>query len=68
MKHFGYEFRYDNNNVDKEKPLKQRIPPLCVRLVNKLLELGHLTQRPDQLTVNQYLPGQGLTLHYLTVI
>jgi hypothetical protein len=21
VKHFGYEFRYDNNNVDKDKPL-----------------------------------------------
>lgn len=21
VKHYGYEFRYDNNNVDKDKPL-----------------------------------------------
>ncbi|XP_063005024.1 alkylated DNA repair protein alkB homolog 8 isoform X2 [Melospiza melodia melodia] len=27
VKHFGYEFRYDNNNVDKDKPLPGGIPP-----------------------------------------
>lgn len=21
VKHYGFEFRYDNNNVDKDKPL-----------------------------------------------
>ncbi|KAK2519052.1 Alkbh8 [Columba guinea] len=27
VKHFGYEFCYDNNNVDKDKPLPGGIPP-----------------------------------------
>ncbi|XP_044298162.1 alkylated DNA repair protein alkB homolog 8 isoform X2 [Varanus komodoensis] len=27
VKHFGYEFRYDNNNVDRDKPLPGGIPP-----------------------------------------
>ncbi|RXN32301.1 alkylated DNA repair alkB -like protein [Labeo rohita] len=27
VKHYGYEFRYDNNNVDKDKPLPGGIPP-----------------------------------------
>ncbi|XP_058041789.1 alkylated DNA repair protein alkB homolog 8 isoform X2 [Ahaetulla prasina] len=27
VKHFGYEFRYDNNNVDQDRPLPGGIPP-----------------------------------------
>ncbi|KAG5882107.1 hypothetical protein JTB14_016870 [Gonioctena quinquepunctata] len=27
VKHYGYEFRYDINNVNKDKPLEEGIPP-----------------------------------------
>lgn len=30
VKHFGYEFRYDNNNVDKDKPLPGGVCVLSV--------------------------------------
>ena len=29
VKHFGYEFRYDTNTVDKDKPLDTSIPKIC---------------------------------------
>ncbi|XP_014666928.1 PREDICTED: alkylated DNA repair protein alkB homolog 8-like isoform X2 [Priapulus caudatus] len=63
VKHFGYEFRYDNNNVDKDSPLEQPVPAACCCVLDTLRNLGHLHQEPDQLTVNQYLPGQGIPPH-----
>lgn len=33
VKHYGFEFRYDNNNVDKEKPLSAgELPIFCLFL------------------------------------
>ncbi|XP_025054029.1 alkylated DNA repair protein alkB homolog 8 [Alligator sinensis] len=63
VKHFGYEFRYDNNNVDKDKPLPGGIPEICNMLLEKCLRQGYIKHKPDQLTVNQYEPGQGIPPH-----
>ncbi|KAK5643843.1 hypothetical protein RI129_007688 [Pyrocoelia pectoralis] len=62
--HYGYEFRYDNNNVDKDKPLLHGIPKECNFLWDRLQKLGYTDNfRPDQLTVNKYQPGQGIPPH-----
>lgn len=59
MKHFGYEFRYDINDVDPDDPLPQEIPVECHQLLDRIIGQGLVQSRPDQLTVNQYEPGQG---------
>ncbi len=59
VKHFGYEFMYGINNVDRNRPLVHGIPSACDLLIQQLMEEKHLDSRPDQLTVNQYQPGQG---------
>lgn len=63
VKHFGYEFRYDNNRVDASKPLSSKIPPVCSVIFQKLSERYANpcipSTAPDQLTVNKYEPGQG---------
>ncbi|KAL2095884.1 hypothetical protein ACEWY4_008032 [Coilia grayii] len=63
VKHYGYEFRYDNNNVDKDKPLTTGIPPVCDPVLQRCLKDGHIEVLPDQLTVNQYESGQGIPPH-----
>ncbi|KFP74957.1 Alkylated DNA repair protein alkB 8, partial [Acanthisitta chloris] len=63
VKHFGYEFRYDNNNVDKDKPLPGGLPEICNVFLEKCLKQGYIKHKPDQLTVNQYEPGQGIPPH-----
>uniref|UniRef100_A0A182WDY8 Fe2OG dioxygenase domain-containing protein n=1 Tax=Anopheles minimus TaxID=112268 RepID=A0A182WDY8_9DIPT len=65
VKHFGYEFIYGTNNVDKAKPLDRKIPSVCNELWHRL-QLLHPELHwhiPDQLTVNQYEPGQGIPPH-----
>lgn len=65
VKHYGYEFRYDINNVDKDKPLKESIPDDCNFLWPRLSEIHpNLSNfKPDQLTVNHYKPNQGIPPH-----
>ncbi|KFB50078.1 AGAP011900-PA-like protein [Anopheles sinensis] len=65
VKHFGYEFIYGANNVDKANPLERKIPAVCDVLWDRLRNLYPLMNWhvPDQLTVNQYEPGQGIPPH-----
>ena len=60
MRHFGYEFKYGANNVDPRTPLSEGIPECCREFLTRALDLGLVQHFPDQLTVNQYLPGQGV--------
>ncbi|XP_067889838.1 alkylated DNA repair protein alkB homolog 8 isoform X2 [Heterodontus francisci] len=63
VKHYGYEFRYDNNKVDKDKPLPGGLPEICDNFLEQCLEKGYVKFKPDQLTINQYEPGQGIPPH-----
>jgi len=64
VKHYGFEFNYKTNNIDPNLPLvDQPIQPLCQRVALKAYEKGLVDEVPDQLTVNRYLPGQGIPSH-----
>ncbi len=57
--HYGYEFLYGSNNVDPDAPLPGGLPEVCKPLLGRLQEVGCIHNTPDQLTVNEYLPGAG---------
>ncbi|KAM4702091.1 tRNA (carboxymethyluridine(34)-5-O)-methyltransferase ALKBH8 [Discoglossus pictus] len=63
VKHYGYEFRYDNNNVDKDQPLPGGLPAFCAAALDRCFHQGLIKYLPDQLTINQYEPGQGIPPH-----
>uniref|UniRef100_A0A8C2X4M6 AlkB homolog 8, tRNA methyltransferase n=1 Tax=Cyclopterus lumpus TaxID=8103 RepID=A0A8C2X4M6_CYCLU len=63
VKHYGFEFRYDNNNVDKDQPLAAGIPQDCLPVLERCVTNKHIDILPDQLTVNQYESGQGIPPH-----
>lgn len=58
--HYGYEYNYNDKEAKKEAP---PIPEYCNYLVERMLEQGILKQRPDQMIVNEYKPGQGIAPH-----
>ncbi|KAF4008844.1 hypothetical protein G4228_000662 [Cervus hanglu yarkandensis] len=62
VKHFGYEFHYENNSVDKDKPLPGGLPDIWESILEKWLKEGFIKHKPDQLTINQYEPGHGYPL------
>lgn len=63
--HFGYEFNYDTNNVNPDRPLDNPIPQECndlwPRLRSSIPSLSF--EEPNQITVNKYEPGQGIPPH-----
>nr|CAB3221266.1 alkylated DNA repair protein alkB homolog 8-like [Phallusia mammillata] len=62
--HYGYRFRYGSNDVDKNEPLSDHgFPNYIDGLLTKLLGLPHLKNKPDQLTINKYAPGDGIASH-----
>lgn len=63
VKHYGYEFNYSINNVDKNNPLNDGIPKQCEFLFKRLEQTQFKEFKPDQLTVNHYKPGQGIPPH-----
>ncbi|XP_005105017.1 alkylated DNA repair protein alkB homolog 8 [Aplysia californica] len=63
VKHFGYEFKYGINDVDINDPLPDGIPTICKGFLDRSLATGLVHFFPDQLTVNQYKPGQGIPPH-----
>ncbi|KAL1110413.1 hypothetical protein AAG570_007944, partial [Ranatra chinensis] len=64
VKHYGFEFKYNSNSVQKDNPLPHGLPKECDFLWERLSEKGYIpSQKPNQLTVNNYLPGQGIPPH-----
>lgn len=63
VQHYGYQFKYDTNDVDPGIPLLEKIPVVYGPLLDKILSAGLVKYYPDQLTVNHYLPGQGIPSH-----
>jgi len=69
VQHFGFEFSYDTKNVDSSKSLGL-LPPLFSPLTSRMEKWFLENQTPffrkaaewDQLTINEYMPGQGTTL------
>lgn len=63
--HYGYEFKYDTNNVYASQPLQQKIPTECNDFWFRLKSLRPMLsfQAPNQITVNKYEPGQGIPPH-----
>ncbi|HWY85378.1 MAG TPA: alpha-ketoglutarate-dependent dioxygenase AlkB [Gemmataceae bacterium] len=62
VQHYGYRYDYKARRVDHSMYLGT-LPPFAIQVAGKLIERSLFTQFPDQLIVNEYLPGQGITAH-----
>src|SRR5437899_308963 len=62
VQHYGYRYDYKARRVDPSMYLGP-LPALAMPVVNKLVERSLFSHVPDQLIVNEYLPGQGITAH-----
>lgn len=60
--HYGYRYSYTNRAVDSEDSLGDMpivFGPVCERMV----AAGFFSQAPQQVIVNEYLPGQSIANH-----
>ncbi|KAM0726305.1 Alkylated DNA repair protein alkB-like protein 8 [Formica fusca] len=61
VKHFGYEFEYGTNMVNPDNPIAPI--PQDYKFLQTLFDKHSHKYTYDQLTINKYLPGQGIPSH-----
>lgn len=62
VQHYGYRYDYKARSLASDLylgPIPEWLYPYCQKLQSE----GHFSQIPDQVIVNEYLPGQGIALH-----
>jgi alkylated DNA repair dioxygenase AlkB len=62
VQHYGYRYDYKARRVDRSMFLGP-LPTFATPVANRLVERSLFSQLPDQLIINEYLPGQGITAH-----
>jgi alkylated DNA repair dioxygenase AlkB len=62
VQHYGYRYDYTRKAIDDSLFLGP-LPPWAASLAERLHTDGHIAAVPDQLIVNEYLPGQGIASH-----
>ena len=62
VQHYGYKYDYKKRSIDNSM-LIGPIPDWCRKIVNKIQMHGIIDFIPDQVIVNEYLPGQGISNH-----
>jgi alkylated DNA repair dioxygenase AlkB len=62
VQHYGYRYDYKARTVSRDMYLGD-LPSWAGALVARLCTLGAFAGSPDQLIVNEYLPGQGIAPH-----
>lgn len=67
VQHYGYEFLYGLNSVNPEKKAPNPIPDFLSNVTEKINQLMPPSQgKMDQLTINDYMPGDGIPPHFDT--
>lgn len=62
VQHYGYRYDYKARSVTADMKLGP-IPTWLDRLGKRMASDGYFEQRPDQVIVNEYEPGQGIAPH-----
>jgi alkylated DNA repair dioxygenase AlkB len=62
VQHYGYKYDYKARRVDPSMFVGP-LPEFAIDVAQKLLHRNMLEEMPDQLIVNEYQPGQGITAH-----
>ncbi len=60
--HYGYRYDYTRKTIDTSMYLGP-LPEWIMPIANKLVEQELFSELPDQVIVNEYEPGQGISRH-----
>lgn len=62
VQHYGYKYDYKKRKIDETMRIGS-LPPWAKKLAARLYEDGHFDALPDQVIVNEYEVGQGISPH-----
>jgi alkylated DNA repair dioxygenase AlkB len=62
VQHYGYKYDYKARGIDQSTYLGS-MPVFLTEMCQKLKNDGYFSSQPDQVIVNEYLPGQGISAH-----
>jgi alkylated DNA repair dioxygenase AlkB len=62
VQHYRYRYDYKARRVDPSMHLGP-LPAWVQSTAERLVHAGHMPKAPDQLIVNEYQPGQGISPH-----
>ncbi len=62
VQHYGYKYDYKSRNIDHSMYLGE-IPHWSNKIADRLVAMNYLRILPDQIIVNEYIPGQGIANH-----
>ena len=62
VQHYGYKYDYRARRIDISMRIGQ-LPDWCLPIATRLVERSFFPRVPDQVIVNEYLPGQGIAPH-----
>lgn len=62
VQHYGWRYDYSARQVTAEMRLGP-LPGWLTGVADRIAELPEFDRRPDQVIVNEYLPGQGISAH-----
>jgi alkylated DNA repair dioxygenase AlkB len=62
VQHFGYKYNYKTRRIDESLRVGD-LPKWLIYFGERLARMGFFEERPDQVIVNEYLPGQGISAH-----
>jgi alkylated DNA repair dioxygenase AlkB len=62
VQHYGYKYDYKKRSLDHSMYLGS-IPQWTNFVAERIVEKGFMKNLPDQVIVNEYLPGQGISDH-----
>lgn len=62
VQHYGYKYDYTARNLDHSLYLGA-LPAWLVPIPEKLYKGGYFQRKPEQVIINEYEPGQGISAH-----
>ncbi len=62
VQHYGWKYDYKSRSIDYSMFLGE-LPSWTKPIAKKLYKSGYLPNMPDQLIINEYQPGQGISNH-----
>ncbi len=60
--HYGYRYNYTSRSITDEDYLDV-LPNWLDLYIDKSLQYNYINEKPDQVIINRYLPGEGISPH-----